>query len=80
MAKTRYTNLGQSGGLYRRKLNIKAKSQEETRTKTSYGVLSQQVGTAWSGPMPPMCEDTPDSFSFPFSSHDFSYLAKTIKI
>jgi hypothetical protein len=42
----RYRNLGQSGGLYRRKLNIKTKSREETGTETSSEVVSPQGGTA----------------------------------
>jgi hypothetical protein len=78
--KTRYTNLGYSGGLYRRNLNIEAKSQEETGTETSSGVLSHQSGAARGGPTPPVCEGTQDSISCPFLSHDFSYLAKTLKI
>jgi hypothetical protein len=44
--KTRYTDLGYSGGLYRRKLYIKRKSQEETGTDTSSGVDSPQGGAA----------------------------------
>jgi hypothetical protein len=48
--------------------------------ETSSGVLSQQGGTTWGGPVPPGCEEPPDSVSCPFSSRDFSYLAKTIKI
>jgi hypothetical protein len=32
------------------------------------------------GPAPPVCEEHPDSFSYPFSSHDFSYLVKIEKI
>jgi hypothetical protein len=80
MMRTRYTNLGQSGGLYRQKLNIKAISQEETRMETSFGVLSPQGSVAWGGPAPPGGEGTPDSVSYPFSSRDFSYLIKTIKI
>jgi hypothetical protein len=36
----RYADLGYSGGLYRRKLNIETKSQEETGIETSSGVLS----------------------------------------
>jgi hypothetical protein len=43
---TRYTNLGYYGGLYRRKLNIETKSQEETGTETSSGVVSPQGGAA----------------------------------
>jgi hypothetical protein len=77
---TLYTNLGYSGGLYRRKLNIETKSQEETGTETSSGVLSTQGGAAWSGPAPPGGEEPPDSVSCPFSSRDFSYLVKTTKI
>jgi hypothetical protein len=38
--RTRYTDLGQSKGLYRQKLNIEMKSQEETEMKTSSGVVS----------------------------------------
>jgi hypothetical protein len=75
-----YTDLGYSGGLYRQKLNIEAKSQEETRTETSSGVDSPQGGMAWCGPAPPGGEEPPDSVSCPFSSHDFLYLSKTIKI
>jgi hypothetical protein len=78
--KTRYTNLGQSGGLYRQKLNIEAKSHEETGMEMSSRVLSHQGGTARSGPTPPVYEDTQDSVSCLFLSRDFSYLAKTIKI
>jgi hypothetical protein len=76
----RYTDLGDSGGLYRRKLYIEAKSQEETGTETSSEVFSHQGGATRGGPTPPMCEEHPDSFSCPFSSHDFSYLVKTAKI
>jgi hypothetical protein len=43
-------------------------------------VLSQQGSAAMGGPVAPVCEGTPDSVSCPFSSRDFSYLAKTIKI
>jgi hypothetical protein len=78
--KTRYTDLGQSGGLYRRKLNIKTKSQEETGMETSSGVVSPQGGAARSGPVPPGGEEPPDSISKPFSSHDFSYLIRMTKI
>jgi hypothetical protein len=76
----RYTDLGQSGGLYRRKLYIETKSQEETGTEMSSGVVSPQGSAAWSGPAPPGGEEPPDSVSCPFSSRDFSYLAKIIKI
>jgi hypothetical protein len=76
----RYTDLGYSGGLYRRKLNIEGKSQEEIGTETSSGVSSHQGGAARGGPAPPVCEEHSDSFSCPFSSRDFSYLVKTAKI
>jgi hypothetical protein len=76
----RYTDLRDSGGLYRRKLYIEMKSQEETGTETSSGVLSHQGGAARGGPAPPVCEEHTDSFSCPFSSCDFSYLVKIAKI
>jgi hypothetical protein len=76
----RYADLGYSGGLYRRKLYIEGKSQEETGTETSSEVFSHQGGAARGGPAPPVCEKHPDSFSCPFSSRDFSYLVKTAKI
>jgi hypothetical protein len=80
MTRTQYTDLGQSGGLYRSKLNIEAKSQEETGTETSSGVVSPQGGAARRGPAPPGGEEPPDSVSYPFLSSDFSYLIKTTKI
>jgi hypothetical protein len=76
----RYTDLGDSGGLNRRKLYIESKSQEETGTKKSSGVLSHLGGVARGGPAPPTCEKHTNSFSCPFSSRDFSYLVKTTKI
>jgi hypothetical protein len=69
-----YTDLGYSGGLYRRKLYIEGKSREEIGTEKSSGVFSHQGGAARGGPTPPVCEEHPDSFSCPFSSRDFSYL------
>jgi hypothetical protein len=48
--------------------------------ETSSGVFSHQGGAARGGPVPPMCEEHTDSFSFPFSSRDFSYLVKITKI
>jgi hypothetical protein len=80
MMRKRYADLGYSGGLYRQKLYIETKSQEETRTETSSGVLSHQGGAARGGPTPPVCEEHMDSFFCPFSSRDFSYLVKTAKI
>jgi hypothetical protein len=56
------------------------KSQKETKTETSSGVVSPQGGVAWSGPMPPGGEEPPDSVSCPFLSRDFSYLIKITKI
>jgi hypothetical protein len=76
----RYTDLGDSGGLNRRKLYIETKSQEETGTKTSSGVFSHLGGAARGGPAPPVCETHTNSFSCPFSSRDFSYLLKIAKI
>jgi hypothetical protein len=76
----RYTDLEDSGGLNRQKLYIEMKSQEETGMETSFGVLSHLGGAARGGPTPPMCEKHTDSFSCPFSSHDFSYLVKIAKI
>jgi hypothetical protein len=48
--------------------------------ETSFGVLSHLGGMARGGPAPPMCEKHTNSFSCPFSSHDFSYLVKIAKI
>jgi hypothetical protein len=76
----RYADLGDSGGLYKQKLYIESKSQEETGTETSFSVLSHQGGVARGGPTPPVCEEHMDSFSCPFSSRDFSYLVKIAKI
>jgi hypothetical protein len=76
----RYTDLGDSGGLNKRKLYIETKPQEETRTETSSEVFSHLAGAARGGPVPPVCETHTDSFSCPFSSRDFSYLVKTAKI
>jgi hypothetical protein len=42
--------------------------------------FSHQGGAARGGLAPPVCEEHTDSFSYPFSSHDFSYLVKTAKI
>jgi hypothetical protein len=77
--KTRYTDLGQSEGLYRQKLNIETKSQEETGTKMSSEVDSPHGGAASRGAAQPGGEEPPDSVSNPFSSRDFSYLIKKQK-
>jgi hypothetical protein len=76
----RYTDLGDSGGLNKRKLYIETKPQEETGTETSSEVVSHVGGAARGGPAPPVCETHTDSVSSPFSSRDFSYLLKTAKI
>jgi hypothetical protein len=76
----RYTDLGDSGGLSKRKLYIETKPQEETGTETSSGVFSHIGGAARGGPAPPVCEAHTDSFLCPFLSRDFSYLVKTAKI
>jgi hypothetical protein len=76
----RYTDLGDSGGLNKRKLYIETKPQEETGTEMSSGAFSHIGGTTRGGPAPPVCETHTDSFSSPFSSRDFSYLLKTAKI
>jgi hypothetical protein len=67
-------------GLYRRKLNIETKSQEETRRKMSSKTNSPQGGATRRGPAPPGGVEPPGSVSNPFSSLDFSYLIKTTKI
>jgi hypothetical protein len=46
----------------------------------SFEVFSHQGDAARGGPAPPVCEKHLDSFFYPFSSHDFSYLVKTAKI
>jgi hypothetical protein len=79
MMRTRYTDLGQSGGLYRRKLNIIAKAQEETRMETSSEVNTPQGGAARRGPAPLGGVEPPGSVSKSFSSCDFSYLKKRQK-
>jgi hypothetical protein len=68
------------GGVYRHKIYIKGKSQEEIRMETSSEVFSHQGGAARGGPAPPVCEEHSDSFSCLFLSRDFSYLVKTAKI
>jgi hypothetical protein len=67
-------------GLYRRKLNIKTKSQEETGTKTSSEADTPQGGAASRGPAPPGGVEPQGSVSNSFSSRDFSYLIKITKV
>jgi hypothetical protein len=69
----RYTDLGDSGGLNKRKLYIETKLQEETGTEKSSEAFSHIGGTARGGPTPPVCETQTDFFSYPFLSRDFSY-------
>jgi hypothetical protein len=75
-----YTDLGQSGGLYRRKLTIETKAREKTGTETSSEADTPQGGVASRGPAPPGGVEPPGSVSNSFSSHDFSYLIKTTKV
>jgi hypothetical protein len=44
MTRTQYTDLGQSGGLYRRKFNNKMKAQEQTGMETSSEATSPPGG------------------------------------
>jgi hypothetical protein len=76
----RYTDLGDSEGLNKRKLYIETKPQEETGTEKSSGVVSHVGGAARGGPAPPVCETHTEFLSSPSSSRDFSYLLKTTKI
>jgi hypothetical protein len=71
--RTRYTDLRQSGGLYRRKLNIVTKAQEETGTETSFEANTPQGGVASRGPAPRGGVEPPGSVSTSFSSCDFSF-------
>jgi hypothetical protein len=75
-----YTDLGQSGGLYRRKFNNETKAQEETGTETSSEATSPPGGAASRGPAPRGGVEPPGSVSFSFSSRDFSYFIKTTKV
>jgi hypothetical protein len=67
-------------GLYRQKLNIKTKSQEETGKEMSSEVNSPQGGMASRGPVPPGGVEPPGSVSNLFSSCDFLYLIKTTEL
>jgi hypothetical protein len=66
--------------LYRQKLNIEMKEQEETGMKTSSKANTPQGGAASRGPMPPGGAGPPGSVSNLFSSRNFSYLIKTTKV
>jgi hypothetical protein len=74
-----YTDLRQSGGLYRQKFNNKAKEQEETGTEMSSEATSPPGGMASMGPAPQGGVEPSGSISNSFSSCDFSYLIKTTK-
>jgi hypothetical protein len=80
MMRKRYTDLGQSGRLYRRKLNIETKAQEETGMETSSEANTPQGGTASRGPAPPGGVEPLGCVSNSFPSRDFSYLVKTTKV
>jgi hypothetical protein len=67
-------------GLYRQKLNIEAKSQEETRMEKSSEANSPQGGVASRGAAPPGGVEPQGSVSNSFLSHDFSYLIKITKV
>jgi hypothetical protein len=67
-------------GLYRRKLNIKTKSQEETEMETSSEADTPQGGMASRWPVPPSGVEPPSSISNSFLSRDFSYLVKIAKV
>jgi hypothetical protein len=75
-----YTDIGQSEGLYRRKLNNKTKALEETGAETSSEATSQPVARPVGGPAPRCGVLPPGSISYSFSSRDFSYLIKTTKV
>jgi hypothetical protein len=76
----RYTGLGQSGELYRQKLNIETKAQKKTGTETSSEANTPHGGAASRGPAPPGGVEPPGSVSNSFSSLDFSYLIKATKV
>jgi hypothetical protein len=67
-------------GLYRQKLNIKTKSQEETGMETSSKANTPQGGAASKGPVPPGGVEPQGSVSNWFSCRDFSYLIKITKV
>jgi hypothetical protein len=61
-------------GLYRQKLNIKMKAQEQTEMETSSEANTPQGVAASRGPAPPGDVEPPGSVSNSFSSHGFPYL------
>jgi hypothetical protein len=71
MMRTRYTDLGKSGGLYWQKFNNK---NEGTGRNQGGNQGGQQGPTPW-------CVVVPlGSISYSFSSRDFSFLIKTTKV
>jgi hypothetical protein len=80
MKRTRYTDLGQSEGLYRQKFNNKRKAHEETGAKMSSKATSPPGGAASRGPAPWCGVVPPGSVSYSFLSRDFSYLIKITKV
>jgi hypothetical protein len=67
-------------GLNRRKFNNKMKAEEKTGTETSFEATTPPGGAASRGPAPRCCVEPPGFVSYSFSSRDFSYLIKTIKV
>jgi hypothetical protein len=80
MMSKRYTDLGKSGGLYSQKFNNKRKAQDETGSETSSKATTPRGGVASRGPTPWGGVVPSGTVSYPFSSHNFSYLIKTTKI
>jgi hypothetical protein len=76
----RYTDLGESGGLYRQKFNNKRKAQDETGSETNSGAITPPGGAASKGPVPWCGVVPPGTVSYSFLSRCFSYLIKTTKV
>jgi hypothetical protein len=75
----RYTDLGDSGELYRRKFNNKRMAHDETGSETSSKATTQPGGAASKGPAPWYGVVPPGTVSYSFSSRNFSYLIKNNK-
>jgi hypothetical protein len=80
MTRKRYTDLGESGGLYRQKFNNKRKAQDESGSEKSSEATTPPGGAASRGPAPWGGVVPPGNISYPFSSRNFSYLIKTTKV
>ena len=78
--KTRYTNLGGSGGLYITKFHNKRKVLGENGLETESGVATPPGGAARGGPVPQGGVSHPGSVSVPLSLRSFSCWIKTAKI